>query len=89
MAAAGRGAPQALLHRGVDEQGQVGPPGVAVDGGQGREAGQRTEQLAGGYSTAKSLGLGVSGSRRLVDEFSIDSTMGEGTVVTFTKWKRF
>jgi serine/threonine-protein kinase RsbT len=45
--------------------------------------------LAGGYSTAKSLGLGVSGSRRLVDEFSIDSTMGEGTVVTFTKWKRF
>jgi serine/threonine-protein kinase RsbT len=45
--------------------------------------------LAGGYSTAKSLGLGVSGSRRLVDEFSIESTVGEGTVVTFTKWKRF
>jgi serine/threonine-protein kinase RsbT len=45
--------------------------------------------LVGGYSTAKSLGLGVSGSRRLVDEFSIASTVGEGTVVTFTKWKRF
>jgi serine/threonine-protein kinase RsbT len=45
--------------------------------------------LAGGYSTAKSLGLGLSGSRRLVDEFSIESTVGEGTVVTFTKWKRF
>jgi serine/threonine-protein kinase RsbT len=45
--------------------------------------------LAGGYSTAKSLGLGVSGSRRLVDEFSIESTVGQGTVVTFTKWKRF
>lgn len=45
--------------------------------------------LAGGYSTARSLGLGVSGSRRLVDEFSIESTQGEGTVVTITKWKRF
>jgi serine/threonine-protein kinase RsbT len=45
--------------------------------------------LAGGYSTAKSLGLGVSGSRRLVDEFSIESTVGHGTVVTFIKWKRF
>jgi len=45
--------------------------------------------LAGGYSTARSLGLGVSGSRRLVDEFSIESTVGEGTVVTIIKWKRF
>jgi serine/threonine-protein kinase RsbT len=45
--------------------------------------------LAGGYSTAKSLGLGLSGSRRLVDEFSIESTVGKGTVVTFVKWKRF
>ena len=45
--------------------------------------------LAGGYSTAKSLGLGVSGSRRLVDEFDIESRLGEGTVVTVVKWKRF
>ena len=45
--------------------------------------------LAGGYSTAKSMGLGVSGSRRLVDEFSIGSAPGKGTVVTFVKWKRF
>jgi len=45
--------------------------------------------LAGGYSTSKSMGLGLSGSRRLVDEFSIDSVQGKGTVVTFVKWKRF
>lgn len=45
--------------------------------------------LAGGYSTAKSLGLGVSGSRRLVDEFHIESQVGQGTVVTVTKWARF
>jgi len=42
--------------------------------------------LAGGYSTANSMGLGLSGSRRLVDEFSIDSAPGRGTRVTFVKW---
>ena len=44
--------------------------------------------LAGGYSTAKSLGLGVSGSRRLVDEFHIETTVGQGTAITVIKWKR-
>jgi serine/threonine-protein kinase RsbT len=44
--------------------------------------------LAGGHSTARSLGLGVSGSRRLVDEFSIETTVGRGTAVTVVKWKR-
>jgi serine/threonine-protein kinase RsbT len=45
--------------------------------------------FAGGYSTAQSLGLGLSGSRRLVDEFSIDSEAGRGTTITITKWKPF
>lgn len=45
--------------------------------------------LVGGFSTARSLGLGLSGSRRLVDEFHIDSSVGCGTVVTVTKWARF
>jgi serine/threonine-protein kinase RsbT len=45
--------------------------------------------LAGGFSTARSMGLGVSGSRRLVDEFEIDTTVGTGTRVTVVKWKRF
>lgn len=44
--------------------------------------------LVGGHSTAGSLGLGVSGSRRLVDEFRIDTVVGRGTVVTVVKWKR-
>jgi serine/threonine-protein kinase RsbT len=44
--------------------------------------------LAGGYSTAKSLGLGVSGSKRLVDEFRIETIVGHGTVITVVKWKR-
>ena len=45
--------------------------------------------LAGGYTTAKSMGLGLSGSRRLVDEFDLESTVGACTKVTVTKWKRF
>ena len=44
--------------------------------------------LRGGYSTASSLGLGVSGTRRLVDEFAIDTTPGEGTTIVVTKWTR-
>jgi serine/threonine-protein kinase RsbT len=45
--------------------------------------------LAGGFSTARSLGLGLSGSRRLVDEFHIESTVGAGTVVRVVKWARY
>jgi serine/threonine-protein kinase RsbT len=44
--------------------------------------------LAGGFSTAKSLGLGLSGTKRLVDEFSIDTEAGRGTRVVIRKWKR-
>lgn len=44
--------------------------------------------LAGGFSTAKSLGLGLSGTRRLVDEFKIDSEPGRGTRILIRKWKR-
>lgn len=45
--------------------------------------------LSGGYSTARSMGLGLSGSKRLVDVFEIDSKSGDGTRVTVTKWKRY
>jgi serine/threonine-protein kinase RsbT len=44
--------------------------------------------LAGGFSTAKSLGLGLSGTRRLVDEFNIDTAPGRGTKIVIRKWKR-
>lgn len=43
--------------------------------------------LKDGYSTCGGLGLGLSGSRRLVNEFSISSSLGEGTRVIVTKWK--
>ncbi|WP_267297588.1 anti-sigma regulatory factor [Parachryseolinea silvisoli] len=40
-----------------------------------------------GFSTGKSLGLGLPGTRRLVSEFDIQSVVGEGTTVTVIKWK--
>jgi serine/threonine-protein kinase RsbT len=40
-----------------------------------------------GYSTGKSLGLGLPGSKRLVSEFEINSTPGKGTLVRIIKWK--
>lgn len=44
--------------------------------------------LRDGYTTGGGLGLGLGGSRRLVDEFAIDSRVGEGTVVVAVKWIR-
>lgn len=44
--------------------------------------------LTDGYTTGRGLGLGLSGSRRLVDEFELDSKLGSGTRVTVVKWAR-
>lgn len=40
-----------------------------------------------GFSTGKSLGLGLPGAKRLVNEFDIKSTPGQGTTVIIIKWK--
>lgn len=39
-----------------------------------------------GYSTKGSLGLGLSGAKRLVDKFEIESIVGEGATITLTQW---
>ena len=43
--------------------------------------------LTDGYTTGGGLGMGLSGTRRLVNEFEIDTRMGEGTRVRVTRWK--
>ena len=40
-----------------------------------------------GYSTGKSLGLGLPGTKRLVNEFDIKTEVGTGTTVSIVKWK--
>lgn len=42
--------------------------------------------LTDGWSSGTGLGLGLSGSRRLVDEFEIRTTVGKGTCVTIVRW---
>lgn len=46
-----------------------------------------SQALRVGYSTSRSLGLGLPGARRLMDEFEILSEVGKGTTVTVKKWK--
>ena len=43
--------------------------------------------LKDGFTTGNGLGMGLSGTKRLVNEFKIVSQVGEGTCVTITKWK--
>ena len=40
-----------------------------------------------GYTTGGGLGLGLSGARRLSNDFTIESTPGKGTRVTITRWR--
>jgi serine/threonine-protein kinase RsbT len=42
--------------------------------------------LQDGYTTAKGLGLGLGGAKRLVDDFIIESQPGQGTRVVITQW---
>jgi serine/threonine-protein kinase RsbT len=44
--------------------------------------------LTDGWSSVRSLGIGLPGARRLMDEFDIDSIPGTGTTVTMIKWER-
>ena len=43
--------------------------------------------LKDGFTTGGGLGMGLSGSKRLVNEFNIISQVGVGTCITITKWK--
>jgi serine/threonine-protein kinase RsbT len=70
----------------VNGQGRAGITIIARD----RGPGIADVQLAAreGFSTAGGMGLGLPGVRRIMDEFEIDSRLGDGTTVTTIKWKR-
>ena len=68
------------------ENGQAGIQIVARDNGPGiTDVGLAMKD---GYSTSRSLGLGLPGTKRLMDDFEIDSMPGKGTRVTIRKWLR-
>lgn len=74
-----------ILVRLVERNGRRGVTIVARDAGPGIPDVSRA--MADGYSTYQGLGLGLPGSRRLMDEFEIVSEVGKGTTVTMTKWR--
>ncbi len=69
----------------VSKNGQNGVRLTFVDEGPGIE--NISQAMLDGFSTGKSLGLGLPGAKRLVNEFDIKSVVGTGTTVTVTHWK--
>lgn len=65
---------------------RVGIVVVALDEGPGID--NKDLAMRDGYSTKNSLGLGLPGARRLMDDFALESEVGKGTTVTMKKWKR-
>ena len=57
---------------------------VATDNGPGIS--DIEQAMQDGFSTGKSLGLGLPGAKRLMDEFDIVSEVGRGTTITMKKW---
>jgi serine/threonine-protein kinase RsbT len=43
--------------------------------------------MTDGYTSGNGMGLGLGGTKRLVDQFDLESTPGAGTRITITKWK--
>jgi serine/threonine-protein kinase RsbT len=68
----------------VNKEGRRGIEIVVEDHGPGIR--ELESVLRGGYSTGGGLGLGLSGSKKLMDEFEIKTKVGEGTTVTVRKW---
>ena len=69
----------------VEEGARKGLRLTFSDQGPGIEDVERA--LTDGYSTGGGLGLGLSGARRLSNEFSIDTAPGKGTRVTIARWR--
>jgi serine/threonine-protein kinase RsbT len=70
----------------IEDQGRRGIMVVAKDDGPGIPDTELA--MRDGFSTANSLGFGLPGARRLMDEFHLASTLGVGTTVTMRKWVR-
>ena len=68
------------------EQGRAGIEVVVQDDGPGMD--DPDAAMRDGYTTGRGMGLGLPGTKRLMDEMVLDSALGKGTTVTIRKWKR-
>jgi serine/threonine-protein kinase RsbT len=69
-----------------DDNGREGIQVIARDEGPGIENVELA--LQDGYTSGGGLGLGLPGARRLVDDFHIETALGQGTKVTLVMWAR-
>lgn len=70
----------------VEDGARIGIQIVASDSGPGIE--NLDMAMRDGFSTKNSLGLGLPGARRLMDDFHLASELGQGTTVIMKKWRR-
>jgi serine/threonine-protein kinase RsbT len=70
----------------LEQHGRRGLMVVARDNGPGIQ--DMELAMRDGYSTGNSLGMGLPGAKRLMDEFDLASVVGKGTTVTMKKWVR-
>ena len=75
-----------VLLRVLHDGGRAGIEVVASDQGPGITDVELAMQ--DGYTTGNGLGLGLPGTRRLVDEFELDTEPGSGTRIRLVKWTR-
>jgi serine/threonine-protein kinase RsbT len=69
----------------LENEGRLGISVAFIDQGPG--IANLDQALTDGYTSGNGLGLGLSGSKRLVHEFIINSKLGEGTEITLVRWK--
>ena len=74
-----------IVLSGIEEPHRYGLLVVASDAGPGIP--EIDVALERGQTSSASLGLGLPGARRLMDEFCVESEAGRGTRVTMTKWR--
>jgi serine/threonine-protein kinase RsbT len=72
--------------RQITDQSKVGIEIVVTDNGPGIS--DVTLVMQDGYTSGKGMGLGLSGTKRLMDQMDLESSPGRGTVVTIRKWRR-
>lgn len=72
--------------REVAASGRVGIEIVVSDGGPGIP--DVDQALRDGFTSGGGMGMGLPGTRRLMDEMTVDSAVGRGTIVTIRKWRR-
>ncbi|MFD0049783.1 anti-sigma regulatory factor [Actinomycetes bacterium NPDC127524] len=78
--------PGKIIIEAIKKENKDGIKVIAVDEGPGIP--DIKKALEDGYTTSGGLGAGVPGVKRLMDEFEIDSAVGEGTKIIVKKWKK-